>query len=75
MTFAIANQDTQEVLSEHNNLDEVKEAFFPYFNECRQEAKATDRWIFRKKKSGALLDLSEKEQHELRVYFLAQPRE
>ena len=72
--FAIANQDTNEVISEHNNLDEVKEAFLPHFNECRKEAKATENWIFRKKSSGALLELSETEQHELRVFFLAQSR-
>lgn len=74
MNFVIANQDTREVVSEHDDLDAVKEAYLPYFNECRREAKRTDNWIFRKKNSGAILDLSAKEQHELRVYFLKQPR-
>ncbi len=74
MMFAIANQDTQEVLSEHNNLDEVKEVYLPYFNKCRREGQVPENWVFRQKKNGELLDLSEKEQHEIRVFFLTQPR-
>lgn len=72
MKFVIANQDTLEVISEHDDLDLVQEAYLPYFLECCQNKQRTDNWIFRKKNSGTVLELSSKQQHELRNYFLNQ---